>query len=543
MLAKLLTTAATATALVGALPAAISFADDGHGAVQHVLLLSIDGFHAVDLEICVAKGTCPNLAKLTGHGITYTNASTTKPSDSFPGLLAPVTGGTSKSTGVFYDDSYDRTLFVPGSNCQMGPGTETNLAENIDKDQHSIDGGVNASLTGLNSGVAIDPNKLPGQSVNGHCSPLWPHYFIRTNSIFGVIHKRRLLTAWSDKHAAYDIINGNDPDTQPTNAPGTNIDDFFAPEINSDLTTANINLAHTLLCPHFSTAPDPTSRGGDFTSAIDAVEFYDGLKVRATLNQINGFDHTGNTRLGTPEIFGMNFQSVSVGQKLKSAGYTDPVATPTANLANAIKFVDTSIGQMVNALQGHDLLENTLVIVSAKHGQSPIDVTKRTALDDGTVIKGPIGPNFAFDIGDDGVLIWLKDNSGGKTATAVSALNTYQQTVGDTGIVEWLSGPLLTLNYQDPAHDARTPDIIGIARVGVIYTTGSKIAEHGGFNEDDTHVALLVSHPDFDQESINATVATTQIAPTILKVLGLDPNELDGVRLEGTPLLPGFEDR
>jgi hypothetical protein len=538
MLSKLLSTTAIATALVAAMPASISFADDGHRGVQHVLLLSIDGFHAVDLEICVAKGTCPNLAKLTEHGTTYTNASTTKPSDSFPGLLAQVTGGTSKSTGVFYDDSYDRTLFVPGSNCKTGPGTETNLAENIDKDQHSIDGGVNASLTGLNSGVAIDPNKLPGQSVSGHSSPLWPHYFIRTNSIFGVIHKHRLRTAWSDKHAAYDIINGNDPDTQPANAPGTNVDDFFAPEINSDLTTANINLAHTLLGPHFSTAPDPTSRGGDFTSAIDAVEFYDGLKVRATLNQINGFDHTGNTRLGPPAIFGMNFQSVSVGQKLKSAGYTDPMATPTADLANAIGFVDTSIGQMVKALQDRDLLENTLVIVSAKHGQSPIDRTKRVMLDDGTVIAGPIGSNFAFDIGDDGVLIWLKNNSGGKTAAAVTALNTFN---GDTGIVEWLSGPLLTLNYQDPAHDSRTPDIIGVARVGVIYTSGSKIAEHGGFNEDDTHVALLVSHPDFAEQTVNATVATTQIAPTILNVLGIDPDELDGVRIEGTPVLPGLE--
>jgi predicted AlkP superfamily pyrophosphatase or phosphodiesterase len=344
--------------------------------------------------------------------------------------------------------------------------------------------------------------------------------------------------AWSDKHAAYDIINGNDPDTQPANAPGTNIDDFFAPEINSDLTTANIDLAHILLGLHFSTAPDPTSRGGDFTSAIDAVEFYDGLKVRATLNQINGFDHTGNTRLGPPAIFGMNFQSVSVGQKLKSAGYTDPMATPTADLANAIKFVDTSIGQMVKALQDRDLSENTLVIVSAKHGQSPIDRTKRVMLDDGTVIAGPIGSNFAFDIGDDGVLIWLKDNSGGKTAAAVTALNTFN---GDTGIVEWLSGPLLTLNYQDPAHDSRTPDIIGIARVGVIYTSGSKIAEHGGFNEDDTHVALIVSHPDFAEQTVNATVATTQIAPTILNVLGIDPDELDGVRIEGTPLLPGLE--
>jgi hypothetical protein len=153
------------------------------------------------------------------------------------------------------------------------------------------------------------------------------------------------------------------------------------------------------------------------------------------------------------------------------------------------------------------------------------------------VIAPPIGANFAFDIGDDGVLIWLKDNTGTKTADAVHALDTF---VGDTGIVEWLSGPLLSLPYQDPAHDSRTPDIIGIARVGVIFTTGTKIAEHGGFNEDDTHVALVVSNPEFDQQTVSTAVATTQIAPTILKVLGLDPNELDAVRIENTQVLPGF---
>jgi hypothetical protein len=112
--------------------------------------------------------------------------------------------------------------------------------------------------------------------------------------------------------------------------------------------------------------------------------------------------------------------------------------------------------------------------------------------------------------------------------------------MGDTGIGEWLSGPLLPLSYQDPANDSRTPDIIGIAKIGTIYTGGSKIAEHGGFNEDDTHVALLVSHPDLKERSINTAVATTQIAPTILKALGLNSQELEAVRLEGTQVLPGL---
>jgi Type I phosphodiesterase / nucleotide pyrophosphatase len=278
--------------------------------------------------------------------------------------------------------------------------------------------------------------------------------------------------------------------------------------------------------------------GSDFTSSIDGVEYYDGIKVSAVLHELNGFNHMGTIAVGTPAILGMNFQAVSVGQKLKTGGYKDAVGTPSDSLANAIGFVDTSIGQMMNTLQNRGLAERTLVIVSAKHGQSPVDRTKRVALNDAAVIAAPIGSNFAFDIADDGVLIWLKDNSGNKTAAAVNALKNF---AGDTGIASFLSGDALADMFQDPARDSRAPDIIGITRVGVIYTGGSKIAEHGGFNPDDVHVALLVSQPDLPRSVVNSPVATTQIAPTILKALGLDPGELEAVRMEHTKSLPGFE--
>src|SRR5260370_29970095 len=125
--------------------------DDSPRRVDHVLLISVDGLHAVDLENCIATNLCPRLAKLTNHAVVYPNASATKPSDSFPGLLAQITGGTPKSHCVFYDDSYDRPLFAPAVNppqpCKSAPGAETNIAENVDKDLHSIHGGVPAALT------------------------------------------------------------------------------------------------------------------------------------------------------------------------------------------------------------------------------------------------------------------------------------------------------------------------------------------------------------------------------------------------------------
>jgi hypothetical protein len=93
--------------------------------------------------------------------------------------------------------------------------------------------------------------------------------------------------------------------------------------------------------------------------------------------------------------------------------------------------------------------------------------------------------------------------------------------------------------FNDPATDSRTPDIIVQPYTGVIYTTSSKKQEeHGGFAQDDTNVMLLLSKPGLFPTTVTAFVETTQVAPTILQALGLDPNQLDAVQKEGTPVLP-----
>ena len=89
-------------------------------AVSHVLLISIDGLHEQDVAHCLSAGTCPTIAALAGTGIHFTNAATPGLSDSFPGLAALLTGGTPKSAGLFYDVSYDRTLFAPSDTTCTG---------------------------------------------------------------------------------------------------------------------------------------------------------------------------------------------------------------------------------------------------------------------------------------------------------------------------------------------------------------------------------------------------------------------------------------
>lgn len=453
---------------------------------RHVLLLSIDGFHALDLARYVRLYPGSALASLAGMGVTYTNASTSRPSDSFPGLLSMVTGGSPRSTGVFYDDSYDRSLSPPGSHCAT-VGTEVLYDESIDKNSQALDGGG-----------GINPAALPLDPAKG-CTPVYPHSYLRVNTLFEVVKAAGKRTAWSDKHPAYDLING------PS---GKGVDDLYTPEIAAVAGTTG------------------------------ATETYDDLKVQAILNEIDGKDSSGKHKVGVPAIFGMNFQAVSVTQKLPSGGYTDALGTPSASLLDAMNHTDQSIGKMMSELKARDLLSSTVIIVTAKHGQTPIDRnvlrhTDPTAIPN--MVNGVQSNLLAQATQDDIALLWLTDQS--KTNAVVTQLSAHEST---NGLQQILAGDSLKLLFNDPLKDPRTPDIIGLPNAGVIYTKGSKIAEHGGFNIEDTNVALLIANPHLAQILITTSVATTQIAPTILQLLGLNPNALQAVRMEHTQLLPGL---
>src|ERR1700732_377442 len=135
------------------------------GRMKHVLLISVDGLHALDVANYVANNPRSALAELSRSGITYTNARTPANSDSFPGLLALVTGGSPISHGLFYDVSYDRTLFDPTNvSCSGGPGNMMVFDESIDR---YSSGNVSLNI--------IDPSKLPNRLLNGNCVRVFPH--------------------------------------------------------------------------------------------------------------------------------------------------------------------------------------------------------------------------------------------------------------------------------------------------------------------------------------------------------------------------------
>lgn len=106
------------------------------------------------------------------------------------------------------------------------------------------------------------------------------------------------------------------------------------------------------------------------------------------------------------------------------------------------------------------------------------------------------------------------------------------------GIQEIFAGASLREKFNDPGSDPRTPDIILKTQTGVIFTKGSKLSEHGGFNEDDVHTALLLSQADWDAATIKTPTSNQQVPATILQALGIEPTELQAVRLEQIHTLP-----
>jgi hypothetical protein len=466
--------------------------------VDHVLLLSLDGFHDFDLTNYVATHPNSALARVVSEGERYSNATTQTPSDSFPTTLAMATGGSPKSTGVYYDVTWDNNLSPAGSDCSTR-GAVVSYKETINRITNSGD-----------SAADIDPAKLPRDPDNG-CSPVYPHQYLKVNTIYEVAHAAGLRTAVADKHPSYEILNG------PS---GKGVDDFYGPEFNAakkDITKIMAN---------------------------------DELKVGAVLNQIDGFDSRHTAQVGVPAIFGMNFQSPNIAQKF--SGYTDgsgstpeDVATiggagNAPGLAQALDYVDGALARMLDRLDADGLTDSTEVILTAKHANSPVDRTSLQLVDPAkikAVIEG-VQPGLTAQVTADTMpLIWLKDRS--KAAEVASALQANASEIGAGTIT---SGPAVATLFggQLGGNPSRIPDILVQPVQGVVYDApNSKLVDHGSGSAEDTHVPLVVVNPRLPGGvTIDCAVSLRQVAPTILKALGLKPQSLDAVRLEGTKKLP-----
>ena len=558
-------------------------------AIKHVLLISVDGMHQSDLDWYIATHPSSELAQLASGGAQYTNNHTSDPSDSDPGGTALMTGGDPRTTGVYYDVEYSHGVFPPGTTNCSGPVPGGNAIYDSPDDKLNavpdlLNNGSGNTFPSFDEGGSIFPggiDKNPGEIMNltphpqsglnqgsfpvdpTTCKPIMPWDYLKVNSIFQVIQGAGMRTAWSDKHAIYTSFNGH-------GSGGTSIDDFFGPEIDSQAVEPN-------------GVPYPTDT--DWAHDDAATKQYDGYKVQAVINELEGFDHSGTQKAGVPAILGMNFQTVSVAQKVDSpstltknpdgtytegptelAGYYPGTATPRPLLASAFDYVNAQLERMVDTINQDGLASSTAIIITAKHGQSPRDPLLLKRIKDGPIIDA-INAAWTAQTGDPNNLIvagtdddlwqsylsvktqfaadFVKAYLWNHSATAVlynnDGVDRGTEQVAHSGLARIYAGQEAADFFGVPYSDPRYPDVFGRVQVGVVYTGGTKIAEHGGDNPGDRDVPLLVYAPGAVPHSrVHSWVETTQVAPTILHLLGLDPYALIAVQEEGTKVLPGI---
>ncbi|KAJ3173910.1 hypothetical protein HDU87_007320 [Geranomyces variabilis] len=479
------TLTALSSLLVACGSAALAAADAPY---KHVLLISVDGMHSSDLDWYVSQYKNSTFAKLAAQGTTYTNAYASTPSDSFPGLAGIMTGGTVKTHGMWYDDTYDRSLYPAGSGCQGPSGTEVQYTEAMD---------INANLA--NGGGGLNATALPMALVNGVCKPLFPNQFIRSNTIMEVAVQAGRTTAWADKHLVYQWVSG------PS---GKGLTDYPSTEINA-------------------------------VPGNKTVQF-DSTHVDAAINWMNGKAANGSALSDVPAIFGFNMQAVSVAQKTLKGGYKADL-TPSPMLVDAFNSVDAALAKLSAALDTAQLSNSTLVVLTAKHGQSPIDRTKLQLIDPVALANATGYPDAVlFQGGDDIGLFWF--NRTAKIDLSVVKANILKNAKVD-GALSVLAGKdeLVAAGFGDPTTDSRVPDVIVFPTPGVLYSDkATSIADHGGHSDDDRHVMLIIKGSDASAggKQVADRVDTTQIAPTILEALGLGADKLQAVKAEGTKVLP-----
>lgn len=538
--------------------------------VKHVLLISVDGLHQSDLKWYVDNHPNSELAKMVQNGAEFTNAHTSDPSDSDPGGTALMTGGDPNATGIYYDDEYNHDTYEAGTTSCHGPtGGDVIYDSPDDINDTRLDAGQNIPGIDSNPALIMDmtatpqtllvPSTFPVDPVT--CQPIPAHSYLKINTIFEVAKAAGLLTAWSDKHPVYESFNG------PS---GHGLDDFFAPEIDSNAVEPN-------------GVPYPVN--GAWTADNAATRQYDSYKVQAVLNEIDGFDHSGKDKVGVPAIFGMNFQTVSTAEKLITSpatligpdahgnytegpvllgGYLPGTTTPGPLLQSALDYTNAQLEKMVDEIQKQGLTDSVAIIVTAKHGQSPQDPNLLHRIKDGPIINA-INSAWNLNIGctssctplivagtDDD--LWQSYLSV-KTQAAADFVESYlwnhsapgvlyngtTVSVPHSGLAKIYAGKAAADFFGVSVSDPRHPDVFGRVQVGTVYTGGTKIAEHGGDNPGDRDVPILVYAPgNVKSDSNDNWVETTQVAPTILKLLGLQPHDLDSVQIEHTQVLPGI---
>jgi len=363
-------------------------------------------------------------------------------------------------------------------------------------------GGPGCTAIGAELNLDLPPPILP-RDPEHNCAELLPHALTKVNSVFDMVHAGGGRTAWAADNAAYaDLLRG------PS---GNALDDVFVP------------------------APSPNMR-----SLIESAKFGDEARVRTLLGWINGKPEL------VPRLFGITLTSADAAQR-STALLFQTQTNHTGQTGNAVdsgvqqafEQIDKQLGLIVAELKKTGLDGSTWIVVTASYGRVLSSATLRL-IDPArvqAVAQMSAHKDLALVTADTVGLVWLK-----RPSALVAVLQAYRAQMTELGIGEIYSGEKLRLIMNSADEDSRMPDLILQPQAGVIWMRKGDDAPqmHGGFSDEQNHVALLVSGRQLTGRVDKTPVPTTQIAPLILRILGMEKMDLRALHQEHTPALPGI---
>ncbi len=455
-----------------------------HHPAARVLLLNIEGMHALDLTLWVTAHPDSALAELSRRGVTYTNAHVPW-ADPAAGLMAAVTGGSPRSTGIVTVDGYDRSLSPPGSACGSTDPSDGAAIPLDTRTDHAVQ--------------AQTMQRLPLDPLRG-CAPVTPHALLRVNTLFEIVHARGARSAWAGNSAALtDLLRG------PS---GQGLDE----------------------------ACDYSASAGRRANTLSLESRQDASRVDALFQWIHGRDCGGHAA-AVPEIFGATLTGFDAAEREGVSAYESYDGRPSATLNEALTATDGQIFRILAALKKEHLYDSTWIVVTSAFGEGAISPQRSKSVDAASLAAAADSAErgVVLHIAAEGTaMLWLRDRA--KTGKVVAALGKRADALGIATIA---TGEELALTMNAPAEDPRMPDVVIEPRESIRYTVrGSRV--DGGYRADETHVPLLISGAQLTGRVDKTWVPVTQIAPLLMRALGMDKFDLDALHHEHTPALPGI---
>ncbi len=320
------------------------------------------------------------------------------------------------------------------------------------------------------------------------------HQLVRVNSMFDLVHAAGGRTAWADANAAYaDLLRG------PS---GKALDDVFVAAVASG---AKDKLA--------------------------AAEAQDRECVEAVVRWMG-------SGANVPRLSGLSLLGLDAAQRSLPLTQTATEGAASSVKRAPMEHIDAQVRRIVAALKGAGLFDSTWIVVTARHGSTG-DTANLRVVDSARVeqvAKTAAGNELGRVVAATAGMVWLKHPE--KTNAIV---NAYREKMLELGIGAIYSGEKLKLIMNTAKEDSRMPDVILEPQAGVVWSKGGQWPEHlGGFSDDENHVAMLISGRQLTGRVDKTPVPTGQVAPLILRILGMEKLDLQALHHEHVPALPGI---